>query len=234
DLGDGAMVGACARSRVAAFSFHPVKTVAMGEGGMATTNDPVLAERMARGRSHGMVREPRDFRQPGMAFDAGGDANPWYYEMPEPGFNYRPSDLNCALGISQLAKLGRFVARRRALVERYDTLLAGHAPFVRPIARHPWSETAWHLYAVLIDFPALGIDRAWLMRELRERGIGTQVHYIPVHRQPYYRERYGDFPLPGADAYYDRTLSLPLFPAMTDDDVARVAETLLSLTVNRR
>src|SRR5690606_26691182 len=112
-------------------------------------------------------------------------------EMPEPGFNYRASDVHCALALSQLKKLGRFVEARAALVRRYDERLAGLAPLVRPIGRVPWCRPAWHLCPVLIDFAAAGIGRAELMARLAAAGIGTQVHYVPVHRQPYYERRYG-------------------------------------------
>ena len=146
--------------------------------------------------------------------------------MAEPGLNYRLSDIHCALGLSQLGKLGQFISRRRALVEQYDQLLAPLAPLVRPVGRRPDGRPAWHLYPVLIDFDAAPIDRAALMRRLAERGIGTQVHYLPVHLQPYYRDRYGAIDLPGAEAYYRACLSLPLFPAMAESDPGRVVEAL--------
>ena len=222
----GARVGACDHSAMAAFSFHPVKTIVAGEGGMVTTNDGDLAERLSRMRNHGMVRESKQFALPDQAFDKAGNANPWYYEMPEVGFNYRLSDIHAALGRSQLAKLGRFVAARRALAARYDAALAALAPAIRPLARMPGQDPAWHLYVALVDFDAIGLDRATLMRRLGERGIGTQVHYLPVHRQPYYHARYGALDLPGADAYYARALSLPLYPAMVDADVDRVVAAL--------
>ncbi len=138
------------------------------------------------------------------AFDASGVAHPWYYELEAPGFNFRISDINCALGLSQLAKLDRFVAKRRALVAAYDELLQPFAPLVRPLKRDARSLTAWHIYPLRIDFAKLGISRADLMRGLASNGIGTQVHYIPVHRQPYYAARYGVPDLPGADSYYAR------------------------------
>jgi UDP-4-amino-4,6-dideoxy-N-acetyl-beta-L-altrosamine transaminase len=209
-----------------AFSFHPVKTVVMGEGGAVTTNDAVLAEAMKRMRNHGTTRAPADFVHPDLAFAADGQINPWYYEMPAPGFNFRASDLHCALGLSQLAKLDRFVARRRALAARYDSMIGELAPVVRPISRVEGCDPAWHLYVALIDFPATGTDRAAVMRALKARGIGTMVHYLPVHRQPYYRDRYGEESMPGAMRYYERALSLPLFPDMRDDDVERVLAAL--------
>lgn len=222
--GETIPIGSCRHSDMTVFSMHPVKAIAMGEGGVVTTNDDGLARRLRFFRGHGMVHDSAAFTEAGQAFAADGSPNPWYYEMPEPGFNYRASDIHCALGRSQLAKLDRFVAARRALVAEYDRLLTPLAPVVRPIAREPGCDAAWHLYVVQIDFAAARIARASLMRRLRERGIGTQVHYLPVHRQPYYRRRHGDVALPGADRYYERALSLPLFPAMSVRDVRRVVD----------
>lgn len=221
-------VGGSGGSAMTCFSFHPVKTIAMGEGGAVTTAHPVLAERLRRLRNHGMVRDAAAMTQPEEARDADGAPNPWYYEMPELGFNYRASDLQCALGASQLRKLDRFMAARRGLAALYDEALAPLAPAIRPVPRRA-ADDGWHLYAVLVDFPAIGISRARLMNALRERGIGTQVHYLPVHRQPYYRGLYGRLDLPGADAYYARCLSLPLYPAMTPDMVETVVRTLADI-----
>ena len=174
----------------------------------------------------GIIHDSDRHTQSDLARSADGTANPWYYEMPEPGLNYRLSDVHCALGVSQLGKLGGFIARRRALAAQYDDMLAALAPTLRPAGRVPDGRAAWHLYPVLIDFTAAKPDRARLMARLAERGIGTQVHYLPVHLQPYYRARNGDADLPGAWAYYQSCLSLPLFPAMADADVARVVEGL--------
>lgn len=223
---DGGMAGDCRYEHLATFSFHPVKTIAMGEGGAVTTNDDAMAKHLERFRHHGMSRDPADFVQRDEGFDASGAPHPWYYEMPEVGYNYRANDMQCALGASQLAKLDRFVERRRALAARYDELLTGFSPYLRPIPRVAGCRPAWHLYVVLIDFEAAGVPRAELMRRLRAKGVGTQVHYLPVHRQPYYRRRYGAQALPGADAYYRRALTLPLFPAMSDGDVERVVAAL--------
>lgn len=222
----GQPVGACGHSDMAAFSFHPVKTVAMGEGGAITTKDAALARRLSELRSHGMVRDPARFDIRDQGFGPDGEPNPWYYEMPEPGFNYRASDIHCALGSSQLAKLDRFVAERRRIVDWYAEALAPLAPLVTPLPRVPWGEPAWHLKAVLIDFRAAGTPRGQVMRALAARGIGSQVHYLPVHRQPYYRRLYGELNLPGADAYYERTLSLPLYVGLTHEDVDRVVAAL--------
>jgi UDP-4-amino-4,6-dideoxy-N-acetyl-beta-L-altrosamine transaminase len=208
------------------FSFHPVKTIALGEGGAVTVNDPALAEIIKRDRNHGVTRDVDAFTLAREAFDARGEANPWYYEMEAPGLNYRIPDILCALGTSQLKKLERFAERRRELVAHYDAELAKLAPHVRPLARTPNVTPAWHLYVALIDFVALRVDRASVMRRLAAQGIGTQVHYLPVYRQPYYREIEPGLVLPGADEYYRRTLSLPLFPTMTDDDPTRVVRAL--------
>lgn len=201
-------VGDCAWSSFASFSFHPVKTLATGEGGMLTTNDAALAAKARLLRSHGMIREP------------GGD--PWWYEMPELGFNYRIPDVLCALGLSQLSKLDRFVARRRELSALYAKLLAERTPRVRLAASPAYSNPALHLLTVLIDFEAEGLSRRTVVDTLKAGGIGTQVHYIPLYRQPFFKARYGETSLAGAEAYYARCLALPLFPAMSEAHVDQV------------
>jgi UDP-4-amino-4,6-dideoxy-N-acetyl-beta-L-altrosamine transaminase len=223
--GNGAhKVGANRHAAMTVFSTHPVKTMTTGEGGIVTTEDEELARRLRRYRSHGMEADPARW-QTAHGRETEGPA-PWFYEMPDPGYNYRLPDFNCALGLSQLAKLDGFIARRAELVARYDSLLAPLSPLVRPPKRSGDSRPGWHLYAVQIDFATAGIERGSLMRRLKAEGIGTQVHYIPLHWQPYYRERYGDMTLPGAEAFYAGTLALPLFPAMVDSDVDRVVERL--------
>jgi dTDP-4-amino-4,6-dideoxygalactose transaminase len=180
---------------------------------MVTTASEALAGRLRTLRSHGMVRPE--------------DGDPWWYEMPEIGFNYRLPDVLCALGLSQLKKLDGFVARRRALAHRYAQRLEALAPLVEPAATELWSDPALHLMTVLIDFEAAGRTRAAVVEALKAKGVGSQVHYIPVHTQPYYRNRYGaGMALPGAEAWYRRCLSLPLYPAMADDDVDRVVDAL--------
>lgn len=226
---DGHKVGDCAHSAMAAFSFHPVKTVAMGEGGAITTNDDALAARLRLLRSHGITRDASLFRRPDLALAADGSVNPWHYEMIELGFNYRLSDIACALGLSQLAKLDRFVPRRQALVQRYDQAFADLAPLIRPTARVAQCQPGWHLYVVLMDFPGLGHDRAQVMEMLRQAGIGSQVHYIPVPEQPYYAERYGRPDLPGASRYFSQCLSLPLYPGLDDDSQDRVIAAIRAL-----
>jgi len=219
-------IGVNAHCDLSVFSFHPVKAIAMGEGGAVTTNDPAIAKRLVAARNHGMTRDPDDFENTDDAFDTDGRPNPWYYELVEPEFNWRANDIQCALGLSQLKKLDRFLARRRSIVATYDTLLAPYAPILRPLARSRACLPAWHLYVARIDFEAAGITRGILMRALSDDGIGTQVHYFPVHRQPYYAKR---FPakLPGADRYYTNALSLPLSAAMNTADAQRVVEALV-------
>ncbi|WP_421787349.1 UDP-4-amino-4,6-dideoxy-N-acetyl-beta-L-altrosamine transaminase [Hyphobacterium sp.] len=212
-VGDGRFCDA------ATFSFHPVKTLAAGEGGAITTNDAELAERLRRLRSHGITRETGEF--------IGDPAEPWRQELHELGWNYRLPDINAALLGSQLSKLDRFVARRRELASIYDRGFARFGEHVRPIARMPDQDPCWHLYVLRIDFEALGTTRIEVMNALRERGIGSQVHYIPVHTQKLYDD---PSPLPGAAEYYRTCLSIPLFVGMTDDDAHRVIRAVGDVT----
>ena len=225
---DGAMadVGSCKYSDMACFSLHPVKTITMGEGGVVTTNDAALASDMRIKRSHGISREPSGFVNKDMAFDSDGSVNPWYHEMQAPGFNYRATDFSCALGLSQLGQLDHFIERRKALKSRYDHLLAGFHPAIGAVPTAQDCDPCRHLYPVLIDFALIGKSRATVMAELHALGIGTQVHYIPVHLQPYYRELDPELDLPGAVRYYERALSLPLYPLMQDSDADRVVDAL--------
>lgn len=222
-LGAG-QVGACVHSIAAAFSTHAVKAIATGEGGVVVTADPECAARMARLRSHGLMRSDDAFVHPERAREGDTPAR-WYYEMPEIGWNYRLPDILCALGVNQLRKLPRLHAARAHLSACYREALAPLAPLVVPVRRDP-TKDGWHLFPVLIDFADTPHSRATLMETLRRNGIGTQVHYIPIHTQPYYEARYGSQVLPGAEAYYARCLSLPFFPQMTEADVSRVVSVL--------
>jgi UDP-4-amino-4,6-dideoxy-N-acetyl-beta-L-altrosamine transaminase len=219
----GRPVGCGAYSDMAIFSFHPVKSITTGEGGAIVTNDGDLARRLRMLRNHGLERDPQYFTSAD-AFE-GGHARPWHYEQTLLGFNYRMTDIQAALGLSQLAKLDRFLARRRDIARRYDDAFGKLAnlrlPQSAPTQR---ARSGLHLYIAEIDFDALKTTRARFMARLRERGIGSQVHYIPVYRHPYYANRYRLDParFANAEAYYSRCLSLPLFPAMTDEDVERV------------
>jgi len=202
-------------SDITIFSFHPVKHITTGEGGMALTNDASLAARMRRFRSHGIIRYSRDrFRRP------------WYYEMSELGYNYRISDIACALGRSQLTRLPANLARRRAIAQRYsDTLHT--LPGLRVPAVLPEALPAWHLYPVRIARRG-GCTRDRVFRAMQEARIGVNVHYIPVTHHPYYRRRFGcrvgDYPV--AERAYQELLTLPLFYGMTDQDADDVIDTL--------
>jgi UDP-4-amino-4,6-dideoxy-N-acetyl-beta-L-altrosamine transaminase len=226
---DGGRAGDCRHSAAAAFSFHPVKTIACGEGGMVTTNDAGLAARIARLRNHGVTHDPALMVDAAQSLDADGARHPWSYEQLELGFNYRMTDLEAALGLSQLGKLDRFAGRRAGLAALYDMLLEPLSGRLQPIQAARGESPSLHLYAVHLDLRDLDFDRADLMRDLASRGIGTQVHYIPVYRQPYFVRRYGSLRLPGAEAYYADVLALPLFPAMADADVERIAAALTGL-----
>ena len=229
DVSDGtvAFAGECRHSDAAVFSFHPVKTIAVGEGGAVTTNDAALDARMRQLRNHGLTRNPADFANHELGFACDGEANPWYYEVADLGFNFRLNDISCAMGLSQLKKVDRFIERRRDLVQQYRDGLADLAPLLRPIDQKPGNAAAWHIFAVLIDFDRLGCERAKFIKKLRDRSIGSQVHYIPLHLQPLYQDRFGDQSrLAGAETYYEKVLSLPLFPSLSDDDVSYVIEVL--------
>ncbi len=226
--GTVAKVGGCHHSDMTVFSFHPVKHVAMGEGGAVTTNSPEIAERLRLFRNHGMQKGDFICPEQGMASDE--TPNPWYYEMQELGYNYRATDIQAALGLSQLNKLDWSIQNRQELAAAYTRLIQDLFPDggVVPLANRPDQINAYHLFVSLIDFDRFGKDRATVMNELREAGIGTQVHYIPLHLQPYYRRLYnhrmGDFP--HAEAYYRRALSLPMFPDLTDTDAEYVVKVL--------
>jgi UDP-4-amino-4,6-dideoxy-N-acetyl-beta-L-altrosamine transaminase len=217
------------------FSFHPVKTMTTGEGGMLVTDSDAWAERARRLRAHGVER--RNFQGLGAEDDpALNERGPWYHEMQELGHNFRITDIQCALGISQLLRLDAFVERRRAIVARYNQAFAGVPWIVLPgvcapaDARH----TSWHLYTLQIDFGALGKTRTQAMGELRARGVNTQVLYIPVHLQPWYRSTYGysHGKCPVAEDFYRHALSLPLYPAMSNAEVDRVVDAVQQLAVS--
>lgn len=218
---EGRPIGDCRYSDIAIFSFHPVKIVTTGEGGMALTNQPELAERMRRLRSHGIVRSRAELTRP--------DEGPWYYEQHELGFNFRMTDLQAALGESQMRRLDTFIARRRQLAARYDEALRG-----LPLST-PWQATdgqsAWHLYVIQLD-PALIGKRRQIVEQMRAAGVFAHVHYIPVHLQPYYRQLgFQPGQCPAAETYYERAITVPLYAGMSDadqDEVVRVLGRLLN------
>lgn len=210
----GSSVGACLYSDIAVFSFHPVKIITTAEGGLLTTRDVVIANRLAELRSHGIVREAARLERK----EQGG----WYYEQQSLGFNYRMTELQAALGISQMAELDRFIARRHELVERYEVGLRD-LPLVRPW-QQPDSHSAFHLYVIQVADGAR-MDRRQLFDALRGAGILVNVHYIPIHLQPFYQRmgfQSGDFP--EAESYYARAISLPLYAGLTDSDQDYVIE----------
>ncbi len=224
-LNESVPVGSYNGSAAAVFSFHPIKAITTGEGGAITTNDPVLAATMRRLRGHGMEKPPSHPALKDFATAEDGLANPWLYQMRELGWNFRASDIHCALGLSQIKKLKSHIARRSELVALYDKLIKPFAPVIRHQGR-VGGNPGWHTYNVLIDFPKLGMDRSALIKKLAAENVGAGVQYMPVHLQPYYQDLYGRVELPGADAYYSKCLCLPLFPAMTDADVERVVATV--------
>ena len=200
-------------AELSTFSLHPVKHVTSGEGGMVTTESPELAARMRTFRNHGITTDHRQREQAGH----------WEYDMPELGFNYRLTDIQCALGRSQLARLTDWIARRRTIAARYDAALADLAG-VSPLRTRSGAVHAYHLYVVQLDEARIGADRASVFRALRALGIGVNVHYRPVHLHSFYRRQFGYGPglCPVAEREYTRILTLPLFPAMTDEDVEDV------------
>lgn len=218
---DGSYVGNCKYSDMTVFSFHPVKTITTGEGGAVTTDDEKLYQKLLMLRSHGTTKDEKLLtKNPG----------PWYYEMQALGFNYRMTDMQAALGYSQLQKLDFFKRRRREIVAKYNSAFAG-MKYLKPPTEPKEVSSCFHLYAVQIDFNALGKSRSQVMQELRDQGIGTQVHYIPVPTQPFYKNTFGykDGDYPVAEKYYEQELSLPLYPGLNDEDVENVIEAVKNI-----
>lgn len=229
----GSKAGSCVYSDMTIMSFHPVKHITTGEGGVIFTNNEKLYGRLKLFRSHGITNNKDDLVFEEEAFGPGG-LNPWYYEQQALGFNYRITDIQCALGRSQLGKIDFFLSRRRRIFGVYNNALADNKLITLPSESRACF-TNWHLYVLQVDFDALGKDRADIMRRLREKGVGTQVHYIPVHTQPFYRKKFGTNwgDCPRAEAYYKRCLSVPIFPAMSDKDIGKVINSL-SEVLSRR
>jgi perosamine synthetase len=240
-------VGSLPWADMTTFSFHPVKTMTTGEGGMLVTNNDEYARHARLLRAHGMERDPAKFQGFGSNHPAFTEQGPWVYEMQELGYNHRITDIQCALGRSQLKKLPSFIDRRLEIVARYNQAFAD-IPWLTIPALAPWLQTnsdlpkhrntetpkhriSWHLYTVLIDFEAIGKTRTEVMAELRSKGVGSQVLYIPVHLQPWYRKTYG-YELgkcPVAESYYGRALSLPLYPAITGEEIEQVISAVRAL-----
>lgn len=213
----GEYIGNGRYSDITVFSFHPVKIITTAEGGMALTNDDQLAEKMELYRSHGITRDHNR-----MTRDPDG---PWYYQQIDLGYNYRMTELQAALGISQMGRLDDFVARRHQLARRYDDALRD-LPVVTPW-QHPDSYSALHLYVVRLQLDRIGKSHREVFESLRNQGIGVNLHYIPVHTQPYYQRmgfKPGDYP--EAERYYAEAISLPIYPAMTEEQQNQVIAAL--------
>jgi dTDP-4-amino-4,6-dideoxygalactose transaminase len=211
---NGQPVGNCAFSDMTVFSFHPVKSVTTGEGGVITTNREDLCRKLLRLRSHGINQLDDPLVDPILGF-TDGKKNLWYHEMQELGFHYRLSEIQAALGVSQLKKLERFISKRKRLANNYDELLNGK-PGIKSTQRLLRDSSAHHLYILLIDFSTMSISRNELMIKLRQAGIGSQVHYRPIPTQPYYqRLGYTSDDLPNAMEYYSNCLSIPLHPNLS-------------------
>lgn len=236
---------------ISTFSFHPVKTITTGEGGILVTDNDEWAAKARLLRTHGVTRNPSDFV--GLVDDTNhtlvcnsqlSEVGPWYYEMQDLGFNFRITDLQCALGRSQLQRLPEFISRRQEIAQQYNEAFANldwlqipalathHQPPATgsEFAVEP-SDLSLHLYTVQIDFARLGKTRTEVMQELRDQGVGSQVLYIPVYLQPWYRRTFAYAPgkCPNAEAFYTRALSLPLYPSMTDQDVKKVIDSVRNL-----
>lgn len=218
----GRQVGSIAH--LTTFSLHPVKQITTGEGGMVTTNNLELAQRLRRFRNHGITTDHRQREKQGS----------WFYEMVDLGYNYRLSDFQCALGLSQLRRLPEWLQRRAQIAERYTKAFA-RIDTLRPITVLGDRSSAWHLYVIELQLQKLSATRTSIFKELRERGIGVNVHYIPVHWHPYYQRlgyRRGAFPI--TEAAYERLLTLPLFPTMSNDDVEFVIATVSDVLTRHR
>jgi len=229
---------------ITTFSFHPVKTMTTGEGGMVVTDNDEWAAKARMLRSHGVTRDPLLFQGLGDTEAFGMDEQgPWYYEMQELGYNYRITDLQCALGRSQLKQLPEFISRRRAIVAKYNENFADISWLTTPTPDYPestnqhhfgfgLSDVSFHLYTVQIDFEAIGKTRSAVMQELRSQNIGTQVLYIPVHLQPWYRAEFGysEGKCPVAEKFYRSALSLPLYPGLNDSDTDAVIGAIKQLS----
>jgi len=212
-------IGSCKYSDMAIFSFHPVKSITTGEGGVILTNNKEIFKKLLILRNHGIAKEKAELMNK--------NEGPWYYEMQELGFNYRITDLQCALGVSQLKKLKKFLERRRELISIYNRNLHKIDKVNLPIEK-PYVKSAWHIYYVRLKESS---KRSLIFEELQKFNIGVQVHYIPVHLQPYYRNRFGykvgDYLK--AEDYYKSTITLPLYPKMTNDEIQYVVDILIKV-----
>lgn len=210
---NGIKAGSCANSDISIFSFHPVKHITTAEGGAITTNSKEMYEKLLILRAHGMVKTP--------------DMKPWEYEMRELGHNYRITDIQCALGLSQLNKLESFIARRKEIAKTYDSAFKN--TIVKPLYTFD-GNSSYHLYVVLVDFTKLNVSKEELFIQLREKSIGIQLHYIPINKQPYYKNLgFGNEHTPVMDKYYEECFSLPMYPLLSDEEQQYVIKSLFEI-----
>lgn len=211
---NGIKIGNCQNSDISIFSFHPVKHITTGEGGAITTNSKEIYEKLLVLRGHGMVKD--------------SSMKPWEYEMRELGFNYRITDIACALGISQLKRLDKFLKRRRNLAKKYDKYLK-KSDLITPLYSYD-KDSAYHLYVVKADFSKLKISKEELFIKMREKNIGIQLHYIPINKQPFYKELgYGNEDTPNMDKYYEEVFSIPMYPGIKDREQKYIVRNLLEV-----
>jgi dTDP-4-amino-4,6-dideoxygalactose transaminase len=227
-------VGSCEYSDMAIMSFHPVKHITTGEGGAVLTNNETLYKKLKRLRSHGITSIPEEFIGcPTSDHELrASHPMPWYYEQIDLGYNYRITDIQCALGISQFKRLDEFRKRRREIISFYNKSFSGVETVQTPYESGICNSN-FHLYVLLMDFKKIGIERGNFMTLLKQQGVQTQVHYIPVHTHPFYQKnfgtRWGD--CPNAEAYYRKCLSIPLYPAMSDSDAEKVVKEILKIVM---
>ena len=225
---NGKKVGSCEFSDMTVFSFHPVKSITTGEGGMITTNSYALYKKLLRLRSHG-INKLNDSFESSLLSTTDGISNPWYYEMQELGFNYRLTELQAALGLSQIDRLDKFIKDRRSRVAWY-LLNLSQVPSTTPVQSNSSTLSAHHIFPIRVNYSEIKISRACLMRSLRERGIGTQVHYIPIPLHPYYQKLgFGVENLPEAMSYYYEALTIPLYPSLKQSQQRKVIVELSNL-----
>ncbi|MDO5380910.1 MAG: UDP-4-amino-4,6-dideoxy-N-acetyl-beta-L-altrosamine transaminase [Acidaminococcaceae bacterium] len=214
-------IGCCKYSDLAVFSFHPVKIVTTGEGGMVLTNDKELHEKLLLYRSHGITRDPKMMTRT--------SDGPWYYQQIELGFNYRMTDMQAALGYSQMQKVDEFVSRRRYLAKRYDELLKNISNIRLPYQSED-TDSSWHLYVVRVDFSKINKTKQQIFAEMKDRGICLNLHYIPVHTQPYYQKQgFKDGDFPNSEKYYEEAFTLPLYYSLTDEQQDYIVKNLVEV-----
>ena len=213
-ISEGIKAGSCVNSDISIFSFHPVKHITTGEGGAITTNSKEAYEKLLLLRGHGMSPQI--------------DIAPWHYDMTELGFNYRLTDISCALGLSQLKKLDSFLYLRHSIAKRYDEFFS-KIDFIKPL--YPFTNnSAYHLYVIKIDFEKLNIDKKDFVLKMKEKNIGLQYHYIPINKQPYYKNLgYGKENTPVMDAYYEKAISLPIYPNLSIDEQNYIFDKIMEI-----